>query len=131
MTKQSKTTQPTTATSKLKPQTLSEFKAWLSGVEEMQPDGWAPDLTQWRRIRQRIENIVESRTRVTLPHTDEYDETTQPRHIRPAGPSLMTPNATQVTTPSVPPTFMAADPNQRAKAPNIDTSKQPYASSLE
>ncbi len=39
--------------------TLGEFKAWLSGVEEMQPRGWVPDAAQWKTIRSKFEDIVE------------------------------------------------------------------------
>lgn len=38
--------------------TLREFKAWLSGIEEIQPDDWHPDWDQWRLIRDRMDNIV-------------------------------------------------------------------------
>ncbi len=132
MAKQPKTTtQPTPQVSKPKTQTLGEFKAWLSGVEEMQAENWAPDLTQWRRIRERIENIVETRTRVAAP-VSEYSLSDEPppppQYVRPSGPSLLTAGP---VGPSAPPTFMTADPNQRARAPNIDTSSQPYASGLE
>lgn len=41
----------------IKKQTLNEFKAWLEGVEELQTDSWAPDKSQWDKIRTRIENI--------------------------------------------------------------------------
>ncbi len=42
-----------------KKQTLAEFRAWLSGVEELQPDDWAPNATQWRLIRDKINNVIE------------------------------------------------------------------------
>lgn len=42
-----------------KKQTLAEFRAWLSGVEELQPEGWAPDATQWVLIRDKIACISE------------------------------------------------------------------------
>ena len=42
---------------KAKKQTLTEFQAWLEGVEEIQPSGWAPDPGQWEMIRTRIANI--------------------------------------------------------------------------
>jgi hypothetical protein len=40
-------------------QTLSEFKAWLAGVEELQPEDWAPNKEQWALIRNKINNIAE------------------------------------------------------------------------
>ena len=38
--------------------TLKEFQAWLSGIEEIQPDDWHPDLEQWKLIRDRLGNII-------------------------------------------------------------------------
>ena len=35
--------------------TVKEFKMWLQGVEEMQPDGWSPDQRQWAKIRAKID----------------------------------------------------------------------------
>lgn len=37
---------------------LAEFRAWLEGVEELQPDGWSPDKTQWALIRDKIDCII-------------------------------------------------------------------------
>jgi len=37
--------------------TLEQFRAWLEGVEEMQEEGWAPDVRQWTKIRERIDMI--------------------------------------------------------------------------
>ena len=42
-----------------KKQTLAEFRAWLDGIEELQPETWAPDATQWALIREKINNITE------------------------------------------------------------------------
>lgn len=38
--------------------TLSEFKAWLDGIEEIQPADWHPDANQWKMIRDKINAIV-------------------------------------------------------------------------
>ncbi len=38
--------------------TLSEFHAWLDGVEELQAKSWVPDASQWRLIRNKIKLIV-------------------------------------------------------------------------
>lgn len=40
--------------------TVSEFKTWLEGAEAFQGDDWAPDVSQWRIIRQKIHNLVEA-----------------------------------------------------------------------
>lgn len=39
--------------------TISEFKQWLSGVEDMQPDDWVPDSGQWAKIRAKIECLAD------------------------------------------------------------------------
>ena len=43
----------------VKKYTLAEFKAWLEGIEEIQPSDWHPDLAQWKMIREKISAIVE------------------------------------------------------------------------
>ena len=53
---------------KLDAQTLNEFRAWLSGVEEMQDDGWIPNETQWELIRQRIGLIKAEEVEVKPVH---------------------------------------------------------------
>lgn len=47
------------ATKRAKKQTLAEFRAWLAGVEELQPADWAPDATQWALIRDKINHVIE------------------------------------------------------------------------
>lgn len=39
--------------------TLDMFKAWLQGVEEMQGPDWTPSPEQWRKIREKLEQIEE------------------------------------------------------------------------
>jgi len=53
------TTKKKTYNRKTKIITLAEFRAWLEGVEELQPKGWVPDATQWKLIRNKIKCIVE------------------------------------------------------------------------
>lgn len=38
--------------------TMAEFKAWLEGVEELQPEGWFPNAEQWKRIREKISTVA-------------------------------------------------------------------------
>lgn len=45
-------------TIKKKSYTLKEFQAWLTGIEEIQPDDWHPTLDQWKLIRERMNGIV-------------------------------------------------------------------------
>lgn len=52
---------------------ISEFKQWLSGVEDMQENGWVPDAAQWAKIRSKIDLIVE-------------DEVVEAATVMPQGP---------------------------------------------
>ncbi len=36
---------------------LLEFRAWLGGVEELQPNDWVPTGEQWKLIRKKIDTI--------------------------------------------------------------------------
>lgn len=65
--------------------TIAEFKQWLSGVEDMQPDGWVPNAEQWKKIRAKIASVAESfeeaedvpltRTApVSEPHYQQYNQ---------------------------------------------------------
>lgn len=68
------------AARKKKPQkdiTLAEFKAWLEGVEELQPASWAPDKEQWKLIRNKINCIVADVIEV------EKEGPTQPQNLNP------------------------------------------------
>ena len=42
-----------------KTMSLSQFKSWLEGVEEMQEADWHPSATQWKTIRDKFDLIVE------------------------------------------------------------------------
>lgn len=44
--------------------TLAEFRAWLEGVEELQPAGWSPTADQWTLIREKIETIKEPKAEI-------------------------------------------------------------------
>jgi len=40
--------------------TLALFKAWLSGIEEMQGEDWVPNAEQWKRIKEKLFEIEEA-----------------------------------------------------------------------
>ena len=42
------------------PLTVSEFKSWISGVEDMQDGNWYPSPVQWNKIRSKISMLVET-----------------------------------------------------------------------
>lgn len=124
----------------LKAQTLTEFKAWLSGVEEMQEEGWVPNEQQWELIRERIDRIKEDE-----PKKDQTTQhSAQPRGTHPVAqqpvdvpmiPSVpsafdkanVREDSTLRAVRKLPPT-MATDPSKPVKTPEIDTSKGEYKS---
>lgn len=134
---------------------LAEFKAWLSGVEEMQPSNWIPNAGQWKTIRAKFEDIVEGpsvtpRDRTVYNNENPYDR--QPQAVRPAGPSGFAPQPT-MRAPQQP--IELHNPNRpvesantladfavpngegkkpivgRVKTPNIDTSSGNYTAAFE
>jgi len=65
-------------------QTLKEFRAWLQGVEELQPEGWSPDSDQWVLIRDKIDGVVEEKT---VPPVVAPQQSVQTQHM-PVTPQL-------------------------------------------
>lgn len=120
--------QPTTpqSTAPKKKLSLNEFRAWLSGVEEMQADDWTPDSGQWRIIRSKIEEVIDAPPPRARFEDGGYDE--QPRGpIRPQGPSaFVAPTMSPAGSPSGIPGV-----GGKTKTADIDTSNKPYASPLE
>lgn len=128
----------------IKSQSLTEFRAWLTGVEEMQEDGWVPNETQWQLIRERIDKIsiddeVEQKLNQTAP-SPSARPTSQPANTGSG-------NA-PVEIPQVPSAFdragaagnfvpadggqpkiqHATDPKKTVTTPEIDTSQGDYKS---
>lgn len=38
---------------------VSEFKSWISGIEDMQEGDWVPNKVQWGKIKAKIELLSE------------------------------------------------------------------------
>lgn len=55
-------------TTKVKQQSVKEFKAWLAGMLEFQPDGWTPNVEQWKTIQDRINNLQEAEPVAAAPY---------------------------------------------------------------
>lgn len=115
--------------------TVKEFKMWLAGVEEMQPEDWTPDGRQWQRIRDKIDTIEEAASGYQLPPVPGRQQQLPP------GPMMQAPNfAPQYPAGSIPraPVQQAplagpfgSDSGQiPVKTPNIDTQGKPYESSF-
>ena len=39
---------------------VSEFKSWISGIQDMQEDDWTPNKQQWEKIRSKIDLLAEN-----------------------------------------------------------------------
>ena len=100
-------------------QTLSlrDFRSWLSGVEEMQDDGWSPSAEQWRRIRVKIDMIKDipdmlNESKVARPSPAYAASTVPPSSFE------RVPVAAQPIPSGVP---MASVDGQVIKTPSSDT----------
>jgi len=128
---------------RVKKQTLAEFRAWLNGVEELQPEDWAPNATQWKTIRDKIDGIAEPKPVVvpapvaTAPQPANYHPLSpqaqaQAAHIPPPPPPAGGVPAGTMTAPT--PEATAVMPTQapvdltKAPATNVDTSDGNYDS---
>lgn len=118
--------------------TVSEFRFWLEGVEEMQLEDWTPDPRQWKRIRGKINQILDTPIGYPAPaqqgptvayRTPAYDA---PIHMVPGGLSDNPPPMPIIAQPPANSHLFAnADANKIAvKTPNIDTSMGNYESSF-
>ena len=147
----------TTKRQSKKEYTLTEFKAWLEGIEEMQPADWAPDVRQWKTIREKLLNIVEEVVEVEVPAPVQPQQVTAPagpvlhrQTAPPAGPapamgppvnapsalanievpeSDMTPAAKAALKGNLP-SEMITSPDGKTKTSDIDTSNGTYESTF-
>lgn len=141
------------AAKKKKKISLLEFKAWLEGVEEMQGNDWIPDTSQWKKIREKINCIVEE-----APKPQRSGQNVPQQQQRPSAPppppapvhhndngvipesSLdeVIPDAQQTYTPMPSGTTIdlgshapIAKGQERVKTPDVDTSSGKYNSVFE
>lgn len=143
------------AKKKNKKMTLNEFRAWLDGVEELQPDNWGPDAKQWKLIRDKIDSIIESQPMMEAPVRTFHEQPAPaaPTHMvdtpRPTGPRVVpggsaldavvdvTPEAQAALSGKIPtggsnaPPALTLSPDGKIKTPAIDTSDGEYNSAFE
>lgn len=137
----------------IKKYTLAEFKAWLEGIEEIQPDDWCPDVTQWQMIRDKISAIVEPvAPPAPMPAPRQAPPPMVPRSRPPMAPNMggvmpgagppglelppsalpepeMTPAAKMALQGKLP-SEIATDPAHGSKTPTIDTADGNYESNF-
>jgi len=64
---------------------VTDFKNWLSGVLDFQPEDWTPNAEQWKKILDKIEQLDETQHQ----HAPEViTQAQQPQRKRPHGPIL-------------------------------------------
>lgn len=123
--------------------TITEFKYWLEGVEEMQSEGWTPDQRQWKRIREKIDAIVEQErlmsgypqpTQFQQPMPQPMPQYTQQPRVENVAPSAFNPEFSlpaNVLINQTPPNTLFGNPDAGpSKTPNIDTTQMGYETSF-
>lgn len=115
---------------------INEFKMWLEGVEEMQEEGWVPNPTQWKRIREKLNSVIENEQ----PSVDKQEQyvgvKTKVRNnqqqstmapIANVPSALVPPNL----PPGPPPSALFGSPDGlQARTPSIDTTDGNYKSAF-
>ena len=105
---------------------LSEFRSWLQGIEDMQDEGWSPDASQWIKIKQKISQIEEdSEVELEVVASTPTRPLSNPPSIMPTYPG---------TAMNRPAPIMQQPPQQfgangATKTPDIDSSNG-YTSNL-
>lgn len=125
-------------------QTLAEFRAWLLGVEELQPENWSPNRDQWVLIRGRIDKIIAPEPEIihipnnTTAPNKPVEQSLQPGMIPVPPPVGGIPQGQLVESLAPPPATMPLAPEMpsgsgtpRSVTQNIDTTHGNYASGFE
>jgi len=116
--------------------TLGEFRAWLDGIEELQPSNWSPSLEQWKLIRQRISSIVETSGHNVIesarqePQIRKYTNVTDSRTFSPPPMSGGVPDGSVEISPEAKALLSGDATSKKHKTPNIDTTGGGYTSPL-
>lgn len=74
---------------------VNEFKNWLDGVLDFQPDDWVPNAEQWKKIRDKIDQLEDAPPQVASNAQQPAMGVSEPepvhnkpaaRNPRPSGP---------------------------------------------
>jgi hypothetical protein len=105
---------------------VTEFRAWLEGVEEMQGPEWVPNLEQWQRIREKIDSIREDAP-VPKQQRAEQPAPQQQRPVQYAqpAPQYSTLGAEPQRSQPIP---RQTQPGGMIKTPDLDTGDGTYES---
>lgn len=125
--------------------TLTEFKAWLEGIEEMQEANWAPSTAQWQKIRDKIMSIVEEEVVVEVPAAPQRPVAPPPVQMPQMAPQVpvtppplqtalpvpeMSPAASAALKGNLPTEMITSADGGKSKTPDIDTADGNYGSSF-
>lgn len=98
---------------------IDTFKAWLSGVEDMQGDDWTPSAEQWKKIRAKI-NLL------SVPEYEDPKPAFPPNYQAPRYPGYapIAPPVTSVPLMNPPDAFAgpAVRPNLGMQGPQLGNS---------
>lgn len=66
--------------SKEKKLSVSDFKNWLEGVLDFQEEGWTPNLDQWNKILEKVEELDDTPPAPAVTNTSEPPP---PQNVKP------------------------------------------------
>jgi hypothetical protein len=91
---------------------VSEFKSWISGIQDMQEDDWTPNKQQWEKIRGKIDMLAETEApEVVAPAQQPYQTyTPNYQYTPPAAMPTFPANPTPVPTTVSPITYSDGEP---------------------
>lgn len=111
----------------MKPITLKDFKSWLEGVEDMQEEDWTPTPAQWKKIREKIDQIQETPVPSSQSFTQQPWVSQTPTYQQPS-PHIVKPLKTNDVSSDLLPSVKNESSllTDHVKTPNIDTSDGKY-----
>lgn len=62
----------------VKKQSVKEFKAWLEGITEFQPQDWCPSAEQWSTIKDKIGNLPDEMVKEVVIKETYLPQSNQP-----------------------------------------------------
>ena len=113
---------------------FTEFMAWISGVEDMQPSDWHPNEVQWNTIREKLDLVKPDEIEVIIEEEQRIQPSMHSSFI--PAPTSQVPGTPHRPTgvPTLPSAMQASGASSgelsATKTPNIDTSDGGYESNL-
>jgi hypothetical protein len=105
------------------PVSVKDFLSWLSGVEDMQEEGWYPSAEQWARIRSKIELLEDNGTSyVEVRNVPQHNRVVQhvPQQHIPHIPHNHGPSAIDLNKEMTPRGFIPDPPHVGGSLPPVN-----------